>query len=66
MDKRIINAIAITALTLWSISFVLDAIIKTYDPPASVHIIMMTVAGAAFGGTIFKKEKKDDEIPRDK
>lgn len=56
MDKRIINAIAITALTLWAISFVLDAAIRTYDPPMSIHIIMMSVAGAAFGGTIFKKE----------
>lgn len=61
MDKRIINAIAITSLTLWAISFVLDAVIRTYDPPASIHIIMMTVAGAAFGGTIFKKDPKEKE-----
>lgn len=63
MDKRIINAIAVTALVLWAISFVLDAVIRTYDPPASVHIIMMTVAGAAFGGTIFKKDDGNKNDP---
>lgn len=61
MDKRIVNAIAIVAIVLWAVSFILDAMIATYDPPASVHIVMMTVAGAAFGGTIFRKDDNDKE-----
>lgn len=61
VDKRITNAIAIVSTTLWAVSFVLDAIIPTYDPPVSVHAVMMTVAGAAFAGSVFKKGDDDDK-----
>lgn len=66
MDKRITNAIAIVATVLWATSFVLDAVLKNYEPPLSVHAVMMTVAGAAFAGSVFKKEDDEDKPTKGK
>ena len=66
MDKRITNAIAIIALLLWVVSFVLDAVLTNYEPPISVHIVMMTVAGAAFGGSVLKKGSELSDAMKDK
>lgn len=52
---RLRNAIGWTVLIAWGTSFVLDAALKNYDPPVSVHALMMIVAGAAFGGSIIKR-----------
>lgn len=61
MDKRITNAIAIIATVLWTLSFVLDAILPNYEPPVSVHAVMMLVAGAAFAGSVLKRDSNDDK-----
>lgn len=63
MDKRITNAIAIVALILWTVSFILDAVLVKYEPPLSVHAVIMLVAGAAFTGSVLKKvpKEKDEE-----
>lgn len=42
----------------WAASFVLDAVVKTYDPPWTIHALMMVVAGAAFGSTLIVKGDK--------
>jgi hypothetical protein len=39
----------------WGSSFVLDAVVTTYDPPPVIHALMMVVAGAAFGSTFIHK-----------
>lgn len=63
MDKRVSNAIAIVVTAVWTISFLADIALRKYDPPASVHAIMMIVAGAAFanglGIGVTKKDKAE-------
>ena len=51
MSKRIINILAMVIIVAWVISFILEATMKTYDPPQTVHSLMLIVAGAAFTGT---------------
>lgn len=36
----------------WVGSIIIDASIPDYDPPASIHLLMMLVAGALFGPKI--------------
>lgn len=54
MDRRVSNAIAIVVTVVWAASFLADAFIESYDPPPSVHTIMMLVGGAAFADGIFR------------
>lgn len=39
----------------WAFSFILDALLPHYDAPVSVHAVMMIVAGAVFGGQLWKR-----------
>lgn len=52
---RLRSAIGWTVTAAWAISFVLDAVLPHYEPPVSLHALMMLVAGAAFGGSMLKK-----------
>lgn len=54
MNTKLVNALAIVITVVWAVSFILDATIVRYDPPESVHALMLIVAGAAFTGTIIK------------
>jgi hypothetical protein len=55
VDKRITNVIAVTVTAAWLISFLMDIVVKSYEPPVSVHALMMMVAGAAFAEGVVKK-----------
>lgn len=62
MDKRLAAAIAIVITTAWAVSFILGALNPAYNPPPSIHPLMLIVAGAAFGTAIRTTKKvKDDE-----
>jgi hypothetical protein len=39
-------------VTAWFTSLVLDAVMRNYDVPPTVHGLMLLVAGALFGPTI--------------
>lgn len=54
MDKRLAAAVAITITAAWAVSFLVSIVNQSYEPPASVHALMMLVAGAAFGGALRK------------
>ena len=56
VNKLIVNGIAIVIASAWAISFVLDAIVYTYEPPQSVHALMLIVSGAAFTSTVMKNK----------
>lgn len=70
-DNRVATVLAGVITTAWAVSFIVDIIVKPYDPPASIHALMMMVAGAVFGegllnvrgngngGTTKKKESDD-------
>lgn len=65
MDKRLAAAIAIVITTAWAVSFILGAVNPSYNPPPSIHPLMLIVAGAAFGKAVFtKKREEDDEDDR--
>lgn len=70
MDKRVVNAIAIVVTCVWAVSFLADIAMKTYEPSPYIHVIMMAVAGAAFGGGLIRKNGHDEhdkeEPPIDK
>jgi hypothetical protein len=48
VPKKLVTAIAGVITVAWAVSFVLDAIFPNYEPPESVHALMLIVAGAAF------------------
>lgn len=63
VDKRLAAAIAIVITTAWAVSFILGALNPAYNPPPSIHPLMLIVAGAAFGTAVRipKKAKGEDE-----
>lgn len=54
MDRKVSNIVALVVTFVWAASFLGDAFIETYDPPSSVHTVMMLVAGAAFADGIMR------------
>lgn len=55
LQRRFVDTLGWLITGIWSVSFILDAAVKTYDPPVSIHALMMVVAGAAFGSTLIKR-----------
>lgn len=49
VEDKVATRIAYTILVVWTASIVLDAAWKEYAPPATIHALMMAVAGWAFG-----------------
>lgn len=58
--NRLRLIVAWIVVIAWVSSVVLDAAVPTYEAPATVHGIMLIVAGYLFGPTIMGR-KKDDE-----
>lgn len=53
-NNRIASILAIVITVAWAISFIIDILVLEYDPSASVHALMMIVAGAVFGEGLIK------------
>lgn len=53
--ERLTGAIAVTITVAWFGSLVLDAAWPAYSPPATLHALMMLVAGWAFGERIVRR-----------
>lgn len=47
-------------LTAWTISFIMDIAVKTYDPPASVTPLAMASVGFLFGAEVMAKMKPSE------
>lgn len=60
MDKRLAAFIAIVITIAWAVSFILGAFNPDYNPPPSIHPLMLIVAGAAFGTAVLPKRAKDE------
>lgn len=56
-NNKVATGLAIVITIVWAISFIVDVLVKGYDPPASVHALMMMVAGAVFGEGLLKTRK---------
>lgn len=63
MDKdKLTVRLAYLISILWTISFFLDIILPHYDPPPTIHGLMMAVAGGFLAPEALKglrNEKKD-------
>lgn len=57
--KSFVDALAWFITAVWGVSFILDTLVESYDPPPTIHALMMAVATAAIGGNLIKK--KEDE-----
>jgi hypothetical protein len=56
MDReRLALWIALIITVVWTASLVVDGFVESYDPPATVHALMMIVAGWAFGERLLGK-----------
>lgn len=52
MSPRLISATGWVVLVAWAISFILSAVVTDYEPPSSLHALMVIVAGSAFGANV--------------
>lgn len=57
LSTTFISTLAWGISGVWLSSFIVDIFVKEYDPPATVHGLMMLVAGAAFGKKIWSKDE---------
>ena len=44
---------------LWIASFILAAVDRTYQPPAAIHALMLSVAGFMFGEGLVKRNDRN-------
>ncbi len=63
MSNRTINGIAIVVTAVWAVSFIADIALSSYEPSPYLHVIMMMVAGAAFGTNIVRRPPPEDDPP---
>lgn len=65
-NNKVATGLAIVISVAWAVSFITDIIVKGYDPPASVHALMMMVAGAVFGEGLLKSRNGSPQIKKEK
>lgn len=61
MSQRLIDIIAIIIVVAWVVSFMLSATMNSYNPPEGLHGLMLLVAGAAFTGSVVKRNGNGKE-----
>lgn len=49
LSRKAAHILASVITVAWGVSFLVDIMVEKYDPPSSVHVLMMIVAGATFG-----------------
>ena len=57
-DRRLAKFLAYIITLAWAVSFTIDIVNPAYDPPASIHPLMLLVAGGAFGEGIIRSVVK--------
>lgn len=48
---------------VWVVSFFVDIVAKGYQPPPTVHALMMLVAGALFGDGLIRRRNTGNQSP---
>jgi hypothetical protein len=64
-DARLRVGLAGVITVLWSGSIILDAVNPNYDPPASLHPLMLIVACAVFGEAAFRARRNGNGATAD-
>jgi hypothetical protein len=61
LNQRFIDVLGWVITLAWAFSMTLHATGIGYEPPASIHLLMMIVAGAAFGTNLIKPKTGDKD-----
>ena len=59
-DERVPTSIATVITVVWVLSLTLDATWGSYDPPPTIHALMMLVAGWAFGERYLRRRSDEN------
>ncbi len=59
LDKQMTLVLGYVIIGAWVVSFLADLVLPHYDPPPTLHALMMIVAGAAFGNYVARGHKDD-------
>jgi hypothetical protein len=62
-NSQVATVLASVITVAWGVSFIVDIVVKDYDPSPSVHALMMMVSGAVFGEGLIKSRKTNDDDP---
>jgi hypothetical protein len=54
LSPRFVEVLGWVITCIWALSMFLHALNIGYEPPPSIHVLMMVVAGAAFGTNFIK------------
>lgn len=57
--ERMTKVVGYGVTAAWLVSFVVDVVSPTYDPPAAIHAAMMMVVGALFGHRVLSRAKEE-------
>lgn len=53
--ERLRLVLGTSAVVLWVVTIILDAIHPMYDPPPSIQLVILIVAGSLFAPTVIRK-----------
>lgn len=56
-NERVSLGLTIIITVAWAVSFIVDILRTEYEPPASVHALMLIVAGAVFGDGLVRSNR---------
>lgn len=59
--RKLTVATGVVILVTFAISFVVGIFNPAYEPPASIHALMVIVAGGLFGENVFRARRKAEE-----
>jgi hypothetical protein len=54
LSQQFVDILGWVITVMWALSMMLHAANVGYEPPASIHLLMMAVAGTAFGTNLIK------------
>lgn len=55
LQRKFIDVLAWLITGAWATSFIVDMTPYPYDPPPTIHALMLIVVGAAFGTSLIKR-----------
>jgi hypothetical protein len=58
LSHRFVQMFAWVITIMWALSMILTAFIDDYEPHSSLHVLMMGLAGAAFGTNFINPKNK--------
>lgn len=53
--ERLRLVVGAVAVTLWTLSIIADFFVPSYDPPQSIQLVVLIVAGSLFAPTVVKR-----------